>query len=142
MMQQPLRKCYSCKCVLQLFVSFYKDKTKKDGYELRCKKCSSKKNSLWIQENRGLSTSKSRIKEIRKKNKTQVPLWLTQTDLLKIKEKYQEAAHLSDTTGIKWSVDHIIPLNGETVCGLHVPSNLQVIPLSVNLSKRNRYECA
>lgn len=141
-MQQPLRKCYSCKCVLQLFVSFYKDKTKKDGYELRCKKCSSKKNSLWIQENRGLSTSKSRIKEIRKKNKTQVPLWLTQTDLLKIKEKYQEAAHLSDTTGIKWSVDHIIPLNGETVCGLHVPSNLQVIPLSVNLSKRNRYECA
>ena len=125
-----------------MFVSFYKDKTKKDGYENKCKQCSKKKNSLWVKENRGLSASKSRLKEIKKMNGKRIPSWLNQTDIVEIKKKYQEAAHLTDTTGIKWSVDHIIPLNGAIVCGLHVPSNLQVIPLSMNLSKRNKYECA
>ena len=37
-----------------------------------------------------------------------------------------------------FEVDHILPLNGETVSGLHVLSNLQVLPISVNRSKGNR----
>lgn len=43
----------------------------------------------------------------------------------------------NEMTGIEWHVDHIIPLKGATVCGLHIWSNLAVIPKILNLRKSN-----
>lgn len=65
------------------------------------------------------------------------PPWLTLEHLLQIQEIYKECKRLSIETGIKHHVDHIIPLQGVTVCGLHVPWNLQILTAFENVSKHN-----
>lgn len=64
------------------------------------------------------------------------PQW---ADPFLIEEAYHLAQLRTKATGIRWEVDHIIPLRGKDVCGLHVENNLQVIPRSLNASKQHRY---
>lgn len=66
------------------------------------------------------------------------PEWLTKTHLTQIEIFYQVANTMTKETNIQFDVDHIIPLQGKLVSGLHVPWNLQVIPHYNNMSKGNR----
>jgi hypothetical protein len=67
------------------------------------------------------------------------PNWLTDDDLWLIEEAYDLAALRTQAFGFAWHVDHVIPLQGRKVSGLHVPENLQVIPGSDNVKKHNSY---
>jgi len=58
-------------------------------------------------------------------------------DLGKIKELYIKAEILTKQTGIPHEVDHIIPLQGKTLRGLHEYSNLQILTRFENRSKKN-----
>jgi hypothetical protein len=68
------------------------------------------------------------------------PSWITSDDLWIINEAHKLAAMRTKIIGIKFHVDHIIPLQGKLVSGLHVPSNIQVIPGSLNVSKHNKFK--
>jgi hypothetical protein len=72
--------------------------------------------------------------------KQRTPQWLTDFDRLKIRCLYQLAAMYTQENQESWHVDHVIPLQGVTVSGLHVPNNLRVIPGLDNIKKKNRYE--
>jgi len=66
------------------------------------------------------------------------PSWLTKTDFDQIAELYTCAQMFKLYTGQEYHVDHIVPLQGKNVCGLHVPWNLQVIPAKENVTKSNK----
>jgi hypothetical protein len=69
-----------------------------------------------------------------------LPKWLTKAEHEQMKELYEIARMFKLYTGEDYHVDHIVPLQGENVCGLHVPWNLQVIPAKENLSKSNKLQ--
>jgi 5-methylcytosine-specific restriction endonuclease McrA len=66
------------------------------------------------------------------------PPWLTADHLAQIQEWYTIAQDLQWLSEEPLEVDHIVPLQGKNVCGLHVPWNLQILPKSQNRKKGNR----
>lgn len=67
------------------------------------------------------------------------PKWLNEIDFERIENEYRLAALLTKVTRSPWHVDHVIPLQGKFVSGLHVPSNLRVLQASENIAKANKY---
>ncbi len=67
------------------------------------------------------------------------PPWLSKEQLREIEQFYVIAKDLSWLSLEPLEVDHIVPLRGKIVSGLHVPWNLQILPKSDNEKKRNKW---
>lgn len=91
----------------------------------------------YAKRNRPACNARGKLRAERKRR--QAPSWLTELDREHFKLFYEAASSLSKEFGVLMHVDHIIPLRGENVSGLHVPWNLQVIPAKENHEKSNRF---
>jgi hypothetical protein len=89
----------------------------------------------WASNNKGRRNASVKARQYAKRRA--MPSWADRDALAMF---YVEAERLTLQTGVPHEVDHIVPLQSEFVCGLHVPANLRVIPRSTNRSKRNRFE--
>lgn len=88
----------------------------------------------WNQRNQGL-----RIAQVAKRRAAKLKATVAWGDKESIDSIYAMSSFLTFATfGNGYHVDHIIPLQGRKVCGLHVESNLQIMRAEDNLSKGNR----
>lgn len=87
-------------------------------------------NKQWSKQNAGKVTDYSRAYQLLKKNR--MPKWLTDKDRQCIKDFYTNRP-------VGYHVDHIIPLKGKNVSGLHVPWNLQYLLALENVKKSNKF---
>jgi len=69
----------------------------------------------------------------------QTPPWLSKSQLKEIESFFKLAHRLTALTGVRHVVDHIVPLQGKTVRGLHVPWNLRVSTWKENARKGNKF---
>lgn len=89
----------------------------------------------WRKENKEYVIAYNAFRHAAKLKRT--PSWLTDQQKQEMKAIYERAKNLTLVTGITHHVDHILPLQGKLVSGLHVPTNLQILTESENCSKQN-----
>lgn len=102
------------------------------------KKEYSLKRKVWETNNRGKRNAVEAKRRAKKLNAT--PKWLSVDQIAEIKMFYIQAKELSWLSEGGLDVDHIVPLQGRNVCGLHVPWNLQIISSHANNVKFNTFK--
>lgn len=93
-------------------------------------------NREWKKRNREYVYAMNMQRKADKLNAT--PKWFGEFDEFIVKEAHHLTKLREAKTGIKWSVDHMIPFKAVEACGLHCAANIQVIPEKLNLGKRHR----
>ena len=122
-----LKYCNQCSTILPIS-EFYKNSTRLDGLSSCCTMCQKKLFNDWYTTSNG-AISKIHSACRRARIKLACPSW---ANIAKIKEVYKNCPG-----GME--VDHIVPLNGTHVCGLHVETNLQYLSKVDNIKKSNKF---
>jgi len=129
------KQCPKCK-QLKSYSEFNKDKYRQDELKTYCKLCDREYSASWSKNNRDKANAKRSRYRVAKLNrmlkwgklhlKPEIEVWYRRAQLATIfmEELYE--------------VEHIEPLQGKDVCGLHVPWNLTLLTKKENASKGNR----
>jgi len=143
-----------CKTCRKTFREKYKDKARetysrwyqdnrerKANYQAIRNPLIPEKRKMYRQTYRAKYLTTVRLRESLKNTarRTRIPKWLSKKQWQDIQYFYSLRDEAQMLTGDKYHVDHIVPLQGENVCGLHVPWNLQVLPADINLAKNNSF---
>jgi len=116
------KECKKCGRVLDID-DFHLSKSRADGHSSSCKSCQLKAAS---------ATSRKRQAKYRAAKIDRIPSWMTEEELIKINKFYSNCPK-------GFQVDHIIPLQGKYVSGLHTIDNLQYLSIVDNIAKGNKY---
>ncbi len=103
----------------------------------RYKKTQRKVKKIYAKNNPDKTIAKSNKRRAKKLQR--IPRWIKDVFVKEIAEYYAMAKELEKIFPWKQHVDHIIPLQGKNVSGLHVPWNLQILSKKANLEKGNKY---
>jgi hypothetical protein len=156
-----MKTCTKCQKVKSLD-QFYK-RSDRDAYHSWCKSCKHLASKSWHRRNKErhneltkrwyaentdkhLENSRSwyqankarKLETVTAREKRCILATPTWADRELIKELYELARKLTEQTGIPHEVDHVIPLQGKEVCGLHIAENMQVITAKENRQKSNK----
>ena len=110
---------------------------KQDRYRSENREACASRVKDW--ESRNLDRVRAKCSRRRAAKMNAQPNWLTEIQKEQIVSIYSHARDCELVSGQKYHVDHIVPLQGKDICGLHVPWNLQVLPADVNLSKSKKH---
>lgn len=146
---RPLGLQYTCKgCLAERARERRVTVSLTEEQKERARQVSSKWRKQNPDRNRDMKAS-WRMRNLHKKNSSnsyrralkleRTPSWLTEEHKQSIRFMYWLARDLGTITGESYHVDHIVPLQGCNVCGLHVPWNLQVLPSDLNIKKGNSF---
>jgi hypothetical protein len=113
-----------------------KMKAYKDAWALKNKDAQANRLKQWKKDN-----PEKVLADFHKRRASKIkatPCWYGEFDGFVMHEALRLARLRQSITGVKWHVDHMIPLQAKEASGFHCASNIQVIPEWMNVSKANR----
>ena len=146
------KKCIKCGEVKPI-EGFPVANRNKSGRGGACKECRKEDSKKYRADNRDKELSRHKKYHAKNPEKNaakaakynaaklrRIPSWSNEADLKAIKKIYARCKRINKLTGVEHQVDHVMPLQGENISGLHHSTNLAIIPAALNASKNNKWE--
>jgi 5-methylcytosine-specific restriction endonuclease McrA len=142
-----MKYCITCKKTKAFTEFYWRPNGKPRGN--KCKQCEIAKNSEWNRNNSEKMKENAQRWRDKHPQKSRRAVADNRARRLKRKASWADKEHidfvyhacnvLNNYSSYEWQVDHIVPLQGQNVSGLHVGNNLQLLQKEENLRKHNKW---